>query len=133
MKYTLLLLPLALLSACSNSTIRQYTVLPADGLTSPYTPQCQALRITAGSLVMTAEPNNLPSQTLSVPNPGATSITAECLVSNDGAYTVTGSSTVSASSRALNVAVGSSEGSSQADAFAKTARVSGVFPIIRVH
>lgn len=67
----------------------------------------------------------------SQPNPGPTTVTAECLAMLDGKLTRTGSSTARVNANAIEIYIGSSEGSSIADAFAKTATVSGVFPIIQ--
>lgn len=131
MKPLLALLPLVTLTACLNSTVRGYSAVPAAGLTSAFTEHCTALRLLIDGREFVVDHSDRIQLFTSAPNPGATSITAQCLVGSLGEYVVTGQSTVRVDANTLNVAIGSSEGSTEAAAFARTATVRGMFPIIR--
>jgi len=132
MKNAWLLLPVAsLLTACLNSTVRSYTAQAMPGLTSPYTVNCTSLRLQIEDIEVTLSQSDFQREFTAHPNPGPTTITASCLAVKDGVLTETGHSQVSVKANTLHVYIGSSEGSPAADAFAKTAIVSGVFPIIQ--
>lgn len=133
MKRLMTLLPLLslTLAGCANSTIRSYLAVPAAGLTSPFTEHCAALRLLIDNEVYTVDPNSDSRIFATRPNPGTTTVTAQCLVMSLGEYAVTGQSTISVAAKTINVAIGSGEGSREAETFAKTATVTGVFPIIR--
>ncbi|GGI67758.1 hypothetical protein GCM10010914_30720 [Deinococcus wulumuqiensis] len=132
MKNAWLLLPLvSLLTACLNSTVRGYTAQAMPGLTSPFTTDCTALRLVVGNIDTTLDQSETRRVFTSHPNPGPTTITAYCLAMKNGVLTEMGRSQVNVKPNTLNVYIGSSEGSTAADAFTKTATVSGVFPIIQ--
>lgn len=133
MNRLIVLLPLLslTLAACANSTVRGYTARPAAGLTSPFTENCAALRLKIDGREFTLDRKEGPYEFTSAPNPGTTTVTAQCMEMVLGEYAVTGQSTVTVAPNTLNVAIGSGEGSTEAAAFAKNATVTGVFPIIR--
>lgn len=132
MKNIWMLLPLAgLLTACLNSTVRGYTAQAMPGLTSPFTANCTTLRLQVEGLERTRDENSPDRVFLSYPNPGTTTVTASCLAVKDGVLTETGRSQVNVKPNTLNVSIGSGEGSTAAAAFARSATVSGVFPIIQ--
>ena len=133
MNRLIVLLPLLslTLAGCANSTVRTYLAVPAAGLTSSFTEHCAALRLIIDNGAYTVDPNSDSRIFVTLPNPGTTTVTAQCLVMSLGEYAVTGQSSISVSPKTINVAIGSGEGSTEAGAFAKTATVTGVFPIIR--
>ncbi len=132
MKNLVLIIPLlGLLTACQNSGARLYQARTMPGLTSPFTANCTSIRLLAGDGDKTLNQSDFSKYFFGQPNPGPTTVTAECFAMVDGKLTQTGSSTARINANAIEIYIGSSEGSSIADTFARTATVSGVFPIIQ--
>ena len=131
MKCLCALISLLTLTACLNSTVRGYSAVPAAGLTA-FTEHCTALRLKVDGLEFVVDQHDPEFVFTSAPNPGATTVTAQCLVRSLGEYAVTGQSTVRVAANTLSVYIGSGEGSTEAAAFARTATTSGSFPIIHI-
>lgn len=123
------LLPPVLTGCTGTDTVSTVDAVSAPGLTSPFTPNCQSIRInavTAGQVSYVGTLSSSRTRLSSMPGfPTGTTVTALCL---DGGGQATGSATTAASSNRLTA--GSGEGSAAAAEYAKTHATTGIFPLI---